>query len=235
MNINPGTYNFLYKNQEKKYVKNIKYNYAKMIQLGWESPTTVVYNINSLGFRSNYEFIPNEPCNLYLGCSYTFGEELQYENVYTSIVNNYLNDYKMYNLGVLGASTTTCYRVLQQYINIFDIKRVFILKPYTDRKEFFYNNKWENFSISTVPFNDKKLVLSIFNKESVNFDKDMATKSIKYICLKNKINLYELDIDDVLAISKVDNDRTARDLWHLGKYANSYISSKFIEMLENEQ
>jgi hypothetical protein len=233
-NLKEGNYNFITKHQQKTFEHNIRTNKQIMIKLGWDTPESVEYKINSMGFRSYYDFKPNEPCNVYLGCSYTLGEEVQLDDCWTSLVNSHCNDYKMYNLGSLGASTITCYRILKNVSKLFDIKRVFIFKPYTDRKEIYYNDEWITFSMHRNIFKNTKNLLPFFDTNLVTLEKEMAIDGIRYICNTVNAKLYELDTDDQSIQRQIDTDRTARDLHHFGKKTHKIIANKFIEKIKND-
>lgn len=234
IDLKRGSHNFITLNQRRQFYYNIKNNKKIMDHHGWTSKTSVKYTINSDGFRSDYDFIENEPCNLYLGCSYTFGEEVNLKDTWPSLVNSYLNDYKMYNLGVLGASTVTCYRLLKNVSTLFDIKKVFILAPYVNRKEMFYDNQWTTISLQSNFFNYTKNLLPFFDDNLCKLEKEMAIDGIKYICDSLNVDLYMLDVIDPDIDKKIKNDRTARDLTHFGIKTHKFIADKFIEKTKNE-
>lgn len=231
-NLTKGTYNFVTVYQTEKFAYNIKNNKHILDALQWSTETSVVYNINSMGFRSDYEFVANEPCNVYLGCSYTLGEEVQLSDCWTSLVNSYCNDYRMYNMGSLGASSVTCYRILKNVSKTFDIKRVFILKPYTNRKEIFYDNEWITFSMHRNIFNDTRNLLPFFDDNLCMLEKEMALDGIRHICNTIGAKLYEIDIEDPIIREQINLDRTARDLLHFGRKTHKFIANKFIEKIE---
>lgn len=229
--LKPGTFNFITGHQHKQFSYNIKNNKKIMDELGW-TETSVEYKINSMGFRSELEFIENEPCNVYLGCSYTLGEEVQLSDCWTSLVNSHCDDYKMYNLGVLGASTVTCYRILKNVSELFNIKKVFIFKPYVNRREIFYNNEWTTITIQRNAFKDKKNLLPFFDDNLMTLEKDMALDGIRYICSTIGATLYEIDTKDHVIRERINSDRTARDLLHFGRKTHKFIAEKFIEKMK---
>jgi len=223
----PGTFEFLYTNEEKRFRKNIKKNFELMKSLGWANPGAISYNINNQGFRSDFDYNNNDECNVYIGCSYTFGDSLPYESVWTTIVNNALSDYKLYNFGVLGATAVTCYRVFSSYINEIKAKRVFMLSPATNRKEMFYRGRWQTFRLGDNPFSSHAETLNtIFSYEVCLLEKTMAVDAIRGLCLQKNIPFYEINAED-----KDTGDATARDLLHFGKDTHKEIANTFIKMI----
>lgn len=223
----PGTFKFLYINEEKRFRKNIKKNFELMKSLGWDNLDAISYNINNQGFRSDFDYSNVDECNVYLGCSYTLGDSLPYENIWPTIVNNSLSDYKLYNFGVLGASAVTCYRVFSSYINEINAKRVFMLSPAINRKEMYYRGRWQTFKLGDNPFfSNAETLNTVFSYELCLLEKTMAINAIRGICLQKNIPFYEINVEN-----KHTDDATARDLWHFGKESHKEIANTFIEMI----
>lgn len=225
----PGVHKFLHLTSEETYKFNIKKHKQKLNELGWTADN-VSYNINNFGYRSEEDFSEGDICNVYLGCSYTVGEEIPYINSWPYIVNKYLNDYKLYNLGISGAGPETCYRVLKGFSSIVNIKRVFLLLPHVDRREIFYRNAWTQVNANSTILN-KHMIFSLFSNEEIYTNKIKTLDAIKYVCSSNNIPLYMLDMHDE-PLQKIQNgDRTARDLSHIGINGHKQLAKLFIDQL----
>ena len=225
----PGVYKFLHLSSEETYKYNIKKNKKQLIELGWTADS-ISYNINNYGYRSDEDFFEGDKCNVYLGCSYTIGEEVPYVNTWPYIVNKYLNDYKLYNLGISGAGPETCYRVLKGFSSIVNIQRVFLLLPNVDRREIFYRNVWTQINANSSLL-DKHMILSLFSNEEIYTNKIKTLDAIRYVCLVNNIPLYLLDMYDDRLQQIQHNDRTARDLSHIGIKGHAQLAEMFINQL----
>lgn len=227
----PGTYTFLYDSQETQYRQNYKKNRRLLLVLGWDE-NSISYNINNYGYRSDVDFVQGDECNVFLGCSYTLGDEIPYTKTWPFLVNAKLNDHKLYNLGVSGCGPETCYRVLKGFLNIVDIKRVFVLLPNTNRREIFYKDEWIQIT-ATYSKNilDKRMIDSLFSPQETYINKLRSIDAIKYICSANNIPVYMLDMDSQQLKEMQDNDKTARDLAHMGIKSHEKIAEIFLKNL----
>lgn len=221
-NLKSGMRNFLSPDEEKRWlwlVKNEK-NY------NWKD-TDVIYNINSLGYRSK-EFKHKEACNLYLGCSHTLGEGLPLENTFAYLINQHLDDYALYNAGVRGASPEDCFRRLQTFLHC-NIKRVFFYVPHRARRSFFLNNQWQTLSMKKdwkFFSKCKPLFSSLYSVEYEQLMFDMAIRATKMLCVENNIPIYMLTHRDLRCT------RDARDWSHWGIESHRNLANKFIDMIE---
>ena len=220
--LEPGTRHFLSVDEATRWrwlTKNEK-NY------NWKD-TDVTYDINSLGYRSK-EFKKKEACNLYLGCSHTLGEGLPLENTFAYLINQHLDDYALYNVGVRGASPEDCFRRLQNFLH-YDIKRVFFYVPHMARRSFFLNNKWTTLSMRKdwkLFRRCKSLVSSLYSIEYEQLMFNMAIKATKMLCVENNIPIYILTDGDIHC------NRDARDHSHWGIESHRNLANKFIDMIE---
>ena len=221
--------NFVHSSEEVLFYNN-KHNHPNEMA-GWEKDS-IIYNINNYGFRSDVDFIKGDNCNVFLGCSYTFGEAVPTENTWPILVNNQLNDYTLYNLGVPGGGPESCYRVLKGFIDFVNIKRVFLLLPLSDRREFYYNKQWYHIKANSVNVTSTDIISGIFSREEAYINRLRNIDAIKFLCHSSNIPLYMLDLNDVETEKIVVNDRTARDLLHPGKSAHSKFAEIYLSMIK---
>jgi hypothetical protein len=103
----------------------------------------IVYNINSLGYRSEEFSKEDAPNNfLYIGCSVTFGVGLPDDVIWPYFLNKKLNGEKIFNLGINGISTNVITYNIHKYIKQFGKpKAIFALYPNIHRTESFLDDK----------------------------------------------------------------------------------------------
>ena len=220
--------NFLYKNQRLLFKKNKLTRPEEMKD--WRE-NSLTYKLNNFGYRSNKDFVEGDECNAYIGCSYTFGKEVNYKDIWPTLVNKKLNDYKLYNLGVPGGGPETCYRVLKGFIDFANIKRVFLLLPLSDRRELYYRKEWYQVKANSVQVSHKEIISGFFTKEEAYMNKVRNVDAIKFLCYSNNIPLYILDLNDTETEKTVVNDATARDLLHPGKSAHATFADMYLKMV----
>jgi len=220
--------NFLFKNQRKLFNENKLSRPNEMKD--WQEDS-ITYKLNNFGYRSNKDFVKGDECNAYIGCSYTLGEEVNYKDIWPTLVNKKLNDYKLYNLGVPGAGPETCYRVLKGFINFANIKRVFLLLPLSDRRELYYCKQWSQVKANSSVFSHRDIISGFFTREEAYINKLRNLDAIKFLCQSNNIPLYVLDLNDTETEKTVVNDATARDLLHPGKSAHATFAEIYLKMV----
>jgi len=117
----------------------------------------------------------------FFGCSFTYGQGMTYDNVFTNIIQNKLSDnYMTLNIGSPGGSMDLITRIILQYYNRVDLKNsnimVVNLPPFNRREHFNskianYNNKnWRNQSIYDGPIEYRRLLPNIISPEMNNED-----------------------------------------------------------------
>lgn len=110
--------------------------------MGLYSLDDIVYNTNSLGYRSD-EFSKEDASKnfLYIGCSVTFGIGLPENVIWPYFLNKKLKGDKIFNLGINGISSNIITYNIHKYIKQFGKpKAVFALYPNFSRTESFINN-----------------------------------------------------------------------------------------------
>ena len=115
---------------EGLYDHHMKDQATALARTGYDK-TNVKYTFNSDGFRSP-EF--EEGGIMFIGCSETLGVGRAWEDQWTTHVANSLN-LSQCNLGIIGSSADTSFRVAYEWIPKLKPKIVHILVPSEDRFE----------------------------------------------------------------------------------------------------
>ena len=158
----------------------------------------ISYKLNNLGWRTNDDFIEDdEPGNLFLGCSHTFGQGHHLEATWAYKVNEHVGG-KFYNVGWPGSSLTTEYRKLKIALRTYNIKNVFCFLPHYTRYEIYnpFGGKDGAYEIHN-PAWDRPLskvwtkVLSM--EENYNMLSDAIINAMIYKCNEFNVPLYTMD------------------------------------------
>jgi hypothetical protein len=104
----------------------------KLKHFGWYPFVDIEYRYNSCGFRDD-EF-SDEPCGLAIGCSFTLGIGVALSQSWPKQLEQMLG-IKVWNLGIGGASISTCYRVMEFFLPRLRPKFVAMLDPPIARLE----------------------------------------------------------------------------------------------------
>lgn len=114
-----------YKNEIRPYIDtqnfkipNLKFNdYFNKIKENYiERDYNSYFSINE--FRKPSEGILYNSTNdniIIAGCSFAYGKELKYNNTFSAILSDYLKTYKVYNIGLIGASPRETLYILKNY------------------------------------------------------------------------------------------------------------------------
>jgi len=107
------------------------------ITFNWYKENPISYKLNQQLFRSD-EFSTEEPGNVFLGCSDTFGVGHNLEHTWPYVLTElaFKGD-KIYNLAVPGSGPDTAFRLLDFYKNKLNIKNIFHWLPFRLRYEYY--------------------------------------------------------------------------------------------------
>ncbi len=112
---------------EENFLKNPKPGYSK---------DSVVYKFNSRGYRTHeFDFSNPKPSIICIGCSFTEGVGVNYDDTWVSQIEKNFPDYTTYNLGVGGTSGDFVARTLNSIGSLLNTKIVFVLWPHVSRYE----------------------------------------------------------------------------------------------------
>ena len=224
---------------EEAFKKNLeKFPDHPTLTLYKDNPIT--YNINNLGFRSDFDYKAGQEGNLYIGCSSTEGIGLHFSDVFSSLVNKELEDGLLINLGLGGTGIDSWSRILLQYLDFFKIKRVFVLGYNWARYEFFNDDRYFKFSLNqdvksnpiTEPyFNFIRDFL--YNDNYICHNYEIKINGMENICRKRNIPFYLVRGDD-RRLKPIKS--LGRDLLHFGPEYHRKIAKLFIYQVRfNEQ
>ena len=187
----------------------------KLKELGW-TKDSITYKFNDYGFRSD-DFDDTGDSIVFLGCSFTLGIGVPWENTFSKIVSNNLK-LKCFNLGVSGGSMDSCFRFSFYWLEKLKPKIVVLLKPDMYRKEIKTNRRVGQYIYNNIlPNIDRKGFkrYEVFYKDWILEDQNakLSTEknllAIKY--LSDKINSKLINL-----YHTIDFRPDARDLMHGG-------------------
>jgi hypothetical protein len=191
-------------------------------QFGWIDQH-IKYTFNSDGFRTD-EF-SGGPNFVTIGCSFTQGVGVHREDTWAQLVSDQLG-LSVYNLGISGASSDTCYRIIKHYAPILKPQFVVFLEPRGNRTELHHNpaqpphlinwaydaGSWGNSAYT-------KTWLSTDTNMQLHAEKNRA--AIAHVCAQLGIPVVMFNPDDYLdlVMDKTQID-LGRDLLHPGRLNN---------------
>jgi hypothetical protein len=204
-------------------------NYLKNPKLGY-TETSISYDYNEYGFRCDqFDLTDQRPRILCMGCSHTEGTGLPVSQIWPTLLQEKFSDYKLYNLGVGGASCDTVARVLTNVCSVLTPAKVFILWPEIDRFEIFENPQSVIFKGT---WNVKSNELFLLD-ELHSFNRFERNKLIVELLRENfKFDLYTVAVnelsDQFYNLSKIDQ---ARDN-HYGPTQHKHIAKLFMDLVD---
>jgi hypothetical protein len=206
--------------------KNMSYkSKSDLLQkLGWDHPDKITYQYNSHGFRTP-EF-DNKKAGLALGCSFTEGIGLPIESVWVSVLSALLN-FPIWNLGVGGSSTDSCFRLLDHYLNYLNIEFVVACIPYKKRFEFFDG---DGLQFIMPEKKDPEYAMPYYKNwvvadKNANINQRKNLLAMQKLCDDKKIKLVYLHFSDFEMLD------LARDLNHYGIESNKNFAQKVLKQL----
>ena len=102
----------------------------------------ITFAFNNLGYRSNFDYsiekFKNKKLILCLGCTDTFGLQLNYKDIWPTNLSEQMPDHVVLNMGIIGGSCDTISRVLVKITQVLgeEITAVCVLWPHNNRREF---------------------------------------------------------------------------------------------------
>lgn len=228
-NFTPSHINYIHRNQTlywsgsdqrrlwEQHMKDPK-NCEYLTNAGWDDEYAIEYKFNSSGFRDE-EFDQRPNC-LAIGCSFTEGVGLNKDQTWPTKLTNLIGMH-VWNLGVGGAATDTCFRMTDHYIKILNPKTVFLLVPPPARVELHTDNGVRSYLVTDtdIPAGIKEWFLYEGNS-TINRYKNIL--AIRQICADANVNLI---IEDCCH-TEYDGD-LARDLMHYGEKTQDSIANLF--------
>jgi hypothetical protein len=112
-------------------------NFKKTLRPGYNEKS-IIYRYNSLGYRSQeIDLSCSKPSVICIGCSFTEGVGVNYEESWPAHVEQAFPDHLVYNFGLGGSSGDYVARTLYNIGNLLKTEIVFILWPSMFRYEIY--------------------------------------------------------------------------------------------------
>lgn len=192
----------------------------------------IKYQFDSLGFRKK---IKNDYQNdiLFLGCSFTFGLGINYQDSFTNIVADSLAMNNV-NWSIPGSSNDTAFRLCQQYLEKKSPSMVILISPSPYRLELFsdYNGESQSHNITSHlrqgdPHlgNNVECPIEFFDERFALLNREKNMLAIEMLCSKNKIKFLQMNAQDMTYID------FGRDLAHPGVRSNQLLADKILKDL----
>jgi hypothetical protein len=207
---------------EDRYLSNRQHRADLLREQGWWEPAEIEYRFNRHGFRSA-EF-GSGPGTLFLGCSFTMGVGVAYQDTWAHIVSCALGT-ACWNLGQGGGSMDTCFRLAEHWIPRLRPGRVVLLTPPQDRWELIdADGLPKRFSVhdSDDPISRKWLE----HPENARLNHLRNRLAIRALCDLESVPLSEWSYADLPA-----NGSLGRDLSHPGIEAHRRFAVKVISQI----
>jgi len=202
---------------EREHLRDVVEHYKK---------NPIVYRINNFGYRTDYNFKKGDSVNVFLGCSYTFGVGINFEDTWVYKVGSKY-DLPIANLGIGGTSINTSYRQLMYFKDFFKIQNIFHYQPVYARFEYFKNRKVHHFIVDSEPegfdtvFNKEYVNNIILNDATVYYNHQVHYDAIMNVAHTIGANYYYIHKAQVVDV--------ARDLGHYGPITNTLLADRFIK------
>lgn len=192
--------------------------------LPFEPESDITYKFNDYGYRGNEDLndVIKSDYIVCIGCSFTFGVGLEYEQTWPYKLSKKLNK-KLLNLGWPGASQQYVGWQIKNILDNFTNKNIFVLIPPLGREMHLNDKSFTNYN------HDEFKIL--FNQDNDGLRlAELNDFILKTICNHYNIPfLYSYDYglpDDEEWLPK------AKDNMHFGEKWHEFISNKFYEKIK---
>lgn len=228
----------------------------------YEDKQKFTYNFDNYGYRydeSPYDLEKNKKIFCF-GCSETLGHGIQYKETWTYLLNNYFNDYNIYNYGVQGSSNNGIFRRIYQFLKYLEINNlsypeyIFIYFASFTRDELIYFESTNIKILNIGNWSGKKFENYIKSKQNLHYIFEFIKnfKLIEEMCLARNIKMYwsswcpvfkifsKKILTNYLNCNTLLNDDyvnicpyldCSRDGTHVGKKTNAVRAKNFYEMV----
>lgn len=200
----------------------------RLIDLGYEDPACITYQLNTQGFRCQ-EF-DDRPAGLAIGCSHTMGIGNRVQETWPAILGEMLNVH-IWNLGVGGSGLDTQFRLLDFYAKLLRPKFVVHGVPSKTRSEIFARDRWYHVMIENYYFDKWAPYWQEYFLNDVNSDTNTKRNfmAIRWVCQQLDIPYYALWVDFQLDPEK--DIGTARDLMHYGPKRQTFYARSMCDLM----
>jgi hypothetical protein len=213
---------------EELFKRNLETQRHQLEKHGWLNKK-IKYQFDNFGFRKKIKnnFGKNI---LFLGCSFTFGVGINYEDSFTNIVADAL-EMNNVNWSIPGSSNDTAFRLCKQYLDKQTPSMVIVLSPIPYRLELFsdLNGESQSHNVTSLqrqgdpPFlNDFKCPIEMFDKTFALLNREKNILAMEMLCLKNKIKFLHLNVEQMTVKD------LGRDLAHPGVRSNQVFAETIL-------
>ena len=195
---------------------------------GFLNPDCITYSYNHQGFRC--DSFDDRPAGIALGCSFTEGVGIPLNNTWPTVLSELLGQH-IWNLGAGGGALDTCFRVLDYYIDILNVKFVILCSPHHWRFEFFDKNDKPRTFIGGHLDTEKHRGFAeewMTSDLNINTNAQRNILAMKWRCQEKNIPFFELKNNENL-----QKDALGRDLAHPGIEANKKFAHLCYEKIKN--
>jgi hypothetical protein len=189
------------------------------------------YRINKYNFREPWNFKSKKPKIGFFGCSFTFGEGIEYKDTFVNIVSEKFN-LNPFNFGVGGSSVHRVARTFSAVTKVIDLEYAVLTLPHWHRQMYIDDN---GKLINLIPYWPHSRFVEISN-QLTNLEEEyyvvQAVSFVSWICdlaeargIKLILSSWDYPLSDLckvmypnIAIDVFPNidDKCARDYMHPG-------------------
>lgn len=208
---------------QTRYLKNLRNNPADLKRFDWIN-AVIDYDFNSHGFRCPK--FTEDPTIMFLGCSFTIGIGLPYEDIWPTLISKKLK-MRSANLGIGGSGPDTAFRMCLAYIDKINPKIVIHMINPGIRFELLDDYRID--LLTAMDSNNVKLYQRLFADENnYFFNLQKNTLAIKMLCSERNIKFLQIESKDYI---KSSEPSLARDLVHEGRNEHKNAAEKILEKL----
>lgn len=229
---------------EQEFIANLK-KHPHNTSLQYYLSNPIEYRLNSHKLRTFDELTTEEPGNVFLGCSHTYGIGLHLQDTWAYKVNQFIGG-KFWNFGLPGSSLQIAYMLLLHYHGKMKVKNVFVFHPHVHRyavcaKDNESFTKWYNVSTYNLGLSNASKVFgstghkNYLSEEYAYINYMSLMSAIKLLCdtygyslYANNKYIHSIDMPDRSEVLE------ARDLTHYSDWHHTVLASEFIEQYNNQ-
>lgn len=177
------------------------------------SPDEIEYHFNSMGYRCDEFSLESEFPILFMGCSFTEGEGLPMNEVWSYHIHNKIKsvtnkNIPFWSLGKGGTSIDYAARCFYEYAPQLKPKYAFYLMSGISRREYCfgkpqYQNWFPNYSKLYKPTDDFKLIMKIFcDPEFSLYQTNRSAMLLNSVAENTKTQIFVFDVNTDLIMDK---------------------------------
>lgn len=183
--------------------------------MNWHNEEAITYKFNSQGFRCD-EFTKNG--FIALGCSFTMGTGLEQCQIWPELLSSKLN-IPVNNLGVYSASLDTCYRLLENYIDVLQPQFVVLCSPPIHRFEIL-NDSTGRIITPHAQINDELCRTWYAHDDNSKLNSRKNVRAMADLCNEKSCPFYTMP--DLITFDD------ARDFQHSGPLSHKKMVEEFL-------